>query len=231
MFCPLRAKGESEMGKEIVTHSCGHTVTHDLYGKHADRDRKVAWLETVPCQECSARAAAGPNAEEVEMSYREYKTKYADCKTLPGSYDANAKTIVVFVPKKAVEEPQDNSDEAAELPALQGTEDQVKRATVIRSNFLADLKKITAHWGEHIVIARTKLGIGPVLDFYGKPVDSADFADRCNKMVSADPELAEEVEEVTERITRYLGVKNAQWWINHSRYECGQMCVFEVKTP
>ena len=34
-----------------------------------------------------------------QMSYRKYKTSYADCKTVAGSYDAGTKTIEVIIPE------------------------------------------------------------------------------------------------------------------------------------
>ena len=40
------------MAKYTVDHTCGHTVTHQLYGPGKDRDRKLAWLETVSCPDC-----------------------------------------------------------------------------------------------------------------------------------------------------------------------------------
>lgn len=47
------------MSKEIITHSCGHEVTHNLFGKHSGfggRDSKIEWLATVPCMECKRKA-------------------------------------------------------------------------------------------------------------------------------------------------------------------------------
>lgn len=32
------------------------------------------------------------------MLYRRYKTAYADCETVPGSYDASTKSIAVLIP-------------------------------------------------------------------------------------------------------------------------------------
>lgn len=38
-----------------ITHSCGHRTTVQLYGtnSHGERDRKAAWLATVPCPACA----------------------------------------------------------------------------------------------------------------------------------------------------------------------------------
>ena len=35
---------------------------------------------------------------EERMLYRRYKTSFADCETVPGSYDAETKTIIVLLP-------------------------------------------------------------------------------------------------------------------------------------
>lgn len=40
------------MAQYGVTHSCGHTHTHQLYGKHTERERRIAWLSTQDCPEC-----------------------------------------------------------------------------------------------------------------------------------------------------------------------------------
>ena len=40
------------MAKYTVTHSCGHTQTHDLFGPGKDRERKIAWMENQPCTDC-----------------------------------------------------------------------------------------------------------------------------------------------------------------------------------
>lgn len=39
--------------KFSISHSCGHTAGVDLLGPYADRDRKAAWLATVPCPACA----------------------------------------------------------------------------------------------------------------------------------------------------------------------------------
>ena len=38
--------------KHEVTHSCGHTQTHALYGPIKDREDKVRWLAAKECAEC-----------------------------------------------------------------------------------------------------------------------------------------------------------------------------------
>jgi hypothetical protein len=52
------------MAKYIVKHTCGHQVEVQLFGKYADREKRIAWLETQECDECR-RAKA--NAEAATM--------------------------------------------------------------------------------------------------------------------------------------------------------------------
>jgi len=40
------------MAKYNVTHTCGHTATHQLVGPHTERDRKIAYYETQLCADC-----------------------------------------------------------------------------------------------------------------------------------------------------------------------------------
>lgn len=108
------------MAKYTINHTCGHTSAADIYGTNVrgERDRKVAHLESTPCDACYAKAQAskgGAQVDEIEMHYSEYKNEYASCKTKPGSYDAKAKTIVVYVPAKA------ETAEAVEATADQAT--------------------------------------------------------------------------------------------------------------
>lgn len=40
------------MAKYTVTHRCGHTQTHELFGPGKERDKKLSWLQTTSCKEC-----------------------------------------------------------------------------------------------------------------------------------------------------------------------------------
>jgi hypothetical protein len=44
------------MAKYTVNHACGCSKTHQLVGKHEDRDRKLAWLATTLCTDCHRAA-------------------------------------------------------------------------------------------------------------------------------------------------------------------------------
>lgn len=48
------------MAKYEIKHSCGCVETINICGTnvHGERDRRVAWLESVPCRECEAAAKA-----------------------------------------------------------------------------------------------------------------------------------------------------------------------------
>ena len=94
--------------KYEIKVSCGHTVTVDIYGSAAERERKVKWYENnYICDECRD-AENAKDCEEVEMSYSEYKTNYSDCNTKKDSYNKKTKTIIVYVP--VAEEPEETND-------------------------------------------------------------------------------------------------------------------------
>jgi len=42
------------MAKYQITHSCGHTIAHNIVGTnvHGERERKVDWLASRPCPDC-----------------------------------------------------------------------------------------------------------------------------------------------------------------------------------
>lgn len=94
------------MAKYQITHTCGHTETHEIFGtnSHGERDRKEAWFATTLCSDCyktAKEADAAKDATEVTMKYSEYKNKYANCTTKSDSYNSTDKTITVYVPKPA----------------------------------------------------------------------------------------------------------------------------------
>jgi hypothetical protein len=59
-------KGEIEMAKYHVTHTCGHEVEHALFGPYEGRRRRIEELTGNPCPECAqaerAEATAAANA-------------------------------------------------------------------------------------------------------------------------------------------------------------------------
>ena len=48
--------------KTTVIHSCGHQEEIVIYGKRADRERRIAYLESQLCAECRAREGAAQGA-------------------------------------------------------------------------------------------------------------------------------------------------------------------------
>lgn len=52
------------MSKYTITHACGHTEEVNLFGKHSDRERKIAYLESIDCRACwdAAQAAQAKDA-------------------------------------------------------------------------------------------------------------------------------------------------------------------------
>lgn len=69
------------MAKYTVTHTCGHEVEYQLYGKHTERDRKIEWLSGQECPECRRKAeeeaakeaTAGIELPELEGSEKQVK--------------------------------------------------------------------------------------------------------------------------------------------------------------
>ena len=88
--------------KYNITFSCGHTEERELFGPYKDRDRKIEYFENhglcSACYHKQQEAELAKDYDEVEMSYRDYKNNYSDCKTKYDSYNASTKTIVVYVP-------------------------------------------------------------------------------------------------------------------------------------
>ena len=88
--------------KYTVKFSCGHEAEIVLFGKVSEREKKIAYYEKYGvCPSCYAEQKEMEKSigcEEIEMHYREYKEKYANCKTKAGSYNGSTKTIIVYVP-------------------------------------------------------------------------------------------------------------------------------------
>lgn len=54
------------MAKYDITHSCGHTITHQICGTNVrgERDSKKTWLESRDCSECYRKAQADKAAAD-----------------------------------------------------------------------------------------------------------------------------------------------------------------------
>lgn len=93
------------MAKYMVNFSCGHAEEKELFGPTKERARKIEWWEReCVCSACyreMKEVEMAAKFDEVEMLYRDYKNgEFANCKTKPGSYNGEKKTIVVLIPKK-----------------------------------------------------------------------------------------------------------------------------------
>lgn len=116
--------------KYDITFSCGHTHTVDIYGSAAERERKVMWYATqAVCPDCykaQLDAEAAEGCDEVEMSYKEYKTDHADCKTKRDSYNKETKTIVVYVPRTETEEEIVEAAKSAYVACIEAFDKMIK---------------------------------------------------------------------------------------------------------
>ena len=95
------------MAKYDVKFACGHTQTMELFGVVNDRYAMIEWYEKNGlCAECYAdmkKQDLLAKCDLVEMPYSTYKNEYANCKSERGSYRADKKTIMVYVPKNKEE--------------------------------------------------------------------------------------------------------------------------------
>lgn len=92
--------------KYTITYSCSHEGMVELFGKTAERDRKISFYEKQGvCPECyveQKKIEAEAKAEkeglkETEVSYREYKLNYPNAKSVPGSYNGITKKIKIYI--------------------------------------------------------------------------------------------------------------------------------------
>ena len=99
------------MAKYDVTHSCGCTVTHQIYGtnSHGERERKAAWLAERPCWEClkksKAEAAAATNADQIKLTGSDKQIAWAEQIREPAIKSLNEMKTKLAV--KAEKFPQD----------------------------------------------------------------------------------------------------------------------------
>ena len=93
--------------KYDVTFSCGHVEVKELFGKVDDRKKRIEWWErNCVCSECyrvQKEIEASLDSDEVEILYRDYKKDYSECRTKSGSWNAEKKTVIVYVTRKVVE--------------------------------------------------------------------------------------------------------------------------------
>lgn len=72
------------MAKYTITHTCGHQVEVQLFGKYADREKQIARMESCKCPEClkaetNAKAAqANENRGLAELTGSEKQIAWAE---------------------------------------------------------------------------------------------------------------------------------------------------------
>lgn len=72
--------------KHDVTHKCGHTQTHDLFGPGSDRERKLKWLAGTVCSACykaereaeTVRAAEAAGVQLPKLEGSDKQTAWAE---------------------------------------------------------------------------------------------------------------------------------------------------------
>ena len=69
------------MAKYQVTYACGHTDTIQLYGKEADREKRLAYLATIDCPDCyhnkQLQAAKAQTADLPELQGSDKQINWA----------------------------------------------------------------------------------------------------------------------------------------------------------
>ncbi len=95
------------MGKYNVTHKCGCEKEYQLFGKIADRERKIEYLKDVNCYKCEQKELANKlinddDYEIIQMDYTTYKinkeigVKDKELIAIQDTYNAGTKTINVL---------------------------------------------------------------------------------------------------------------------------------------
>ena len=123
--------------KYTLTRACGHEETVNIYGNAKERENKIKWYESTNCTECWK----AEGCEEVEMAYREYKENFADCKTKKDSYDKDAKTIIVYVPREEAKEENKEEKEflaaVAELESKENAERNIENQEELKQKIMS----------------------------------------------------------------------------------------------
>ena len=105
--------------KYWIKRTCGHEEQIELFGKTSERDYLLEKESHKLCHECYEKEQ-NANCDAVEMSYSEYKNKYANCKTKANSYNKAKKTIIVYVPKTPAESKPDTD-------SIEGRKEAIKK--------------------------------------------------------------------------------------------------------
>ena len=85
------------MPYKYIIRSCGHKERVWLQPGEVNDPAAIQYHSEEICLKCYK--VRNPVYEK-KMDYMTYKTEYHDCRTKPGSYDDDTKTISVYVPIK-----------------------------------------------------------------------------------------------------------------------------------
>jgi flagellar biosynthesis GTPase FlhF len=58
-----------------VTHTCGHSEIHSVFGKSRERENKTRWLEGTMCTDCYKESVEQARAAAAELATKEAKEK------------------------------------------------------------------------------------------------------------------------------------------------------------
>lgn len=126
------------MAKYPITHQCGHTETHELFGPGRERDKKISWLKTTDCKACwsaaqrEARKSEPITAEVIYNAFSEgvwlavtHGDTYSIKDTLKAAgclyreYSDNSDLLGIKAPRKAWMIKIDPNDEAGTMDTIQ----------------------------------------------------------------------------------------------------------------
>ena len=88
------------MPYQKILRKCGHYETVWLLDSEIGNPASLQAHQDELCNECYARFN---DVIEIEMDYKTYKIEFGDCRTKGGSYDAETKRIIVFVPEGRID--------------------------------------------------------------------------------------------------------------------------------
>lgn len=89
------------MPYKTILRKCGHKEKVWLLDSEVDNPQAIRGHEEYVCSKCYLRDTP---VRKVEMSYKDYKIEYANCRTKPNSYNESKKSIVVYIPLDANKE-------------------------------------------------------------------------------------------------------------------------------
>lgn len=185
-----------------ITHACGHQEEIQVFGKRADRERKIAWLEAQVCAECRA-AEATEASKEAGMT-----TLAGSAKQIAWAEDIRGETMDAIAALKTR-----TDDEAARKDRVIAYLGGITSAEWwIDNRFYAGAKMIRRaikHAAEHGIDLTAEPAAETVEEPVAEPVESAETAETAESAETTEPAVPakEPVEEAAEEpvdIVEYL---------------------------